>query len=151
WNDPRVPIPAEGGLVHALVAAQAAATPDAVAVVSGTAGDIRLTHGELAARTRRLARYLRRLGAGPEAGVGLAAARGPEMGVAPLGTPEPGAASLPLDPALPAERLGLMLAAAQPQGGLAVATAARLAAPLADPARTVVCLDRDAAALAAES
>jgi len=94
-------------LAHELFAAQAAAHPGALAVTQGEAG---LTYAELAAAANRLARRLRRLGAGPESLVGLLVERGPEMVVAVLAVLEAGAAYVPLDAAHPAERLAMVAA-----------------------------------------
>ena len=89
-----------------------------------------VSYGELAARAARLARYLRRAGAGPEQVVGLCLDRGPEMITAIVGAWLAGAAYLPLDPAYPAARLGYMLAASRAalvvcRGGLPAGLAAR--------------------------
>ncbi|HZD37288.1 MAG TPA: amino acid adenylation domain-containing protein [Actinomycetes bacterium] len=92
--------------VRELVAAQSRRTPDATAVVCG---DRRLTYAELGARAARLARHLRRAGAGPGALVGVRVGRVPELLVALLGVLEAGAAYLPLDPDLPEERLEFIL------------------------------------------
>ncbi len=106
WNRPSLDHSADG-LVHQLIAAQAARTPEAPAVVF--AGD-RLTYRELVESSRRFARRLRRLGVGPESLVAIAAERSLSMVVGLLGILEAGAAYVPLDPALPAERLAFMLA-----------------------------------------
>ncbi|HEV3468925.1 MAG TPA: amino acid adenylation domain-containing protein [Pyrinomonadaceae bacterium] len=97
-------------LAHELFEAQAARTPSAAAVVCG--GE-RLTYAELNRRANRLARYLRRQGAGPEVIVGVCMERSVGMLVALLGILKAGAAYLPLDPSYPEERLSFMLADAR--------------------------------------
>ncbi|HEV7518430.1 MAG TPA: condensation domain-containing protein, partial [Thermoanaerobaculia bacterium] len=134
WSDPRLDYPAEG-LLHELVAAQVERRPDHV-VVAGEWGG--LTYGELAARAARLARHLRRRGAGPERRVGLAAERSPEMVIALLAILQSGAAYLPLDPTLPTDRLAYMLADA---GARLVLATADLA-PLLPTGPEIVLLDR---------
>ncbi|MEA2692171.1 MAG: hypothetical protein QOJ16_1558, partial [Acidobacteriota bacterium] len=106
WNEPRVDYP-DHGLLPGLLAAVAARRPDAVALCF--AGE-QVSHGELAARAGGIARHLRALGLAPESRVGIAVERSPAMVAALLGVWEAGGAYLPLDPALPAERLSYMLA-----------------------------------------
>ncbi|MFI8245408.1 amino acid adenylation domain-containing protein, partial [Kitasatospora sp. NPDC085930] len=98
------------GCLHELFAAQAARTPDAVAL---TSGDQSLTYAELDERANRIAHHLVALGAGPERVVGLSLERGPDLVPALLGILKSGAAYLPLDPANPADRLAYMLADAK--------------------------------------
>ncbi|HEX3957856.1 MAG TPA: AMP-binding protein, partial [Trebonia sp.] len=86
-------------LVPERFAAQAARTPDAVAV---QCGDACVSYGELLGRAGRLAGFLRAAGAGPESVVGLCLGRGAEMVAAIVGTWLAGAAYLPLDPEYPA-------------------------------------------------
>ena len=105
WNATAAPLPAEGTL-HALFAAQAARTPQAIAVVQGAN---RLTYAELDAQAERLAARLRAQGCGPGRMVGLFLERTPRMLVALLGALKAGAAYVPLDPSYPAERIGFML------------------------------------------
>ncbi|SED56272.1 AMP-binding enzyme [Streptomyces melanosporofaciens] len=93
-------------VLPALFEAQAARTPDAVAVL-GDGG--RLTYRELNERANRLARRLIASGAGPERFVALALPRTPELVVAVLAVLKSGAAYLPVDPAYPAERIAFML------------------------------------------
>ncbi|WP_261991503.1 non-ribosomal peptide synthetase [Streptomyces sp. OR43] len=105
WNDTAADLPSTGGL-HELIAAQAAATPDVVAVL---AGEQSLTYGALMARANRLAHRLRLAGAGPESVVALCLDRSADMAVASLAAWQAGAAYLPLDPAYPLERRRFMM------------------------------------------
>ncbi|MBV9772508.1 MAG: amino acid adenylation domain-containing protein, partial [Gemmatimonadetes bacterium] len=104
WNDTAAAHPP--ATLHGLVAAQAARTPDRVAVVF--AGES-LTYGELDRRADRLARHLRARGVRPEVRVGVCLERSAELLVALLGILRAGGAYVPLDPAYPAERLAYML------------------------------------------
>src|SRR5258708_39617659 len=85
--------------VPQLVAVQAAAKPDAVAVV---AGDRQLTYRELDSRSNQLARHLRSLGVGPDDVVALCLNRSIASVVGAMGILKAGGAYLPLDPAYPA-------------------------------------------------
>ncbi|MDO0915183.1 amino acid adenylation domain-containing protein [Streptomyces sp. DT2A-34] len=120
-----------------LWSAQAAATPDADAVLDrGT----RLTYRELDARAERLAGRLTALGAGPERVVGIALPRTAELVVAVLAVLKSGAAYLPLDPAYPAGRLAYIVADARPVVVLATAKTAGVlpeGTPLLDPGSEV--------------
>ena len=108
WNQPvRDPETTLSGLF----AAQAARTPDAVAV---TCGDVRLTYAGLDAASSQLARLLISQGAGPESLVGVVMSRSAGLITALLAVVKSGAAYLPVDPAYPAERVGFMLADAGP-------------------------------------
>ena len=134
WNDTAHPVPS--ATVPQLFEAQAARTPDAVAVVFE---DERLTYGELNARANQLAHHLRSCGIGPETVVGLCVERSLEMMVGLLGILKAGGAYLPLDPTYPQERLAFMLADA---GATLLLTQANLADALPHAAQ-VFCLDRD--------
>ncbi|MFD8628019.1 amino acid adenylation domain-containing protein [Streptomyces hygroscopicus] len=81
---------------------QAAATPDAVAVVAGAH---RATYADVDRRATVLAAELQARGIGPENLVGVCLGRSVEMVVALLGILKSGAAYLPLDPGYPADRL----------------------------------------------
>ncbi|MFF7566720.1 amino acid adenylation domain-containing protein, partial [Streptomyces pseudovenezuelae] len=105
WNDTARPLPSVGG-VHELIAARAAESPQATAVVCG---EDSLTYGQLMARANQLAHHLRALGVGAESIVGLCLPRGVDMVVAVLGVWQAGGAYLPLDPEYPADRLRFML------------------------------------------
>jgi len=89
-----------------LVARQAAANPQAVAVESSSE---RLTYAELDRRANQLAHYLRAIGLGEEDVVGLHLERSPASIIGALAVLKAGAAYLPLDPSLPVERLRYML------------------------------------------
>ncbi|MFI7545005.1 amino acid adenylation domain-containing protein, partial [Actinoplanes sp. NPDC049599] len=104
-------VPSDGLTVDRLVARQAAATPDALAVIGG---DTRLTYRELDQRASRLAASLRAHGAHPETLVAVALPRSADLAVALLGVLASGAGFLPIDPAHPAERINAVLADARP-------------------------------------
>ncbi len=104
WNDTAQALPVL--CLHDLVSAQAAQTPDAVAVAGQ---DGRITYGELDRKARRVGARLRKLGIGPDVTVGLFAERTVEMIVGLLGILHAGGAWVPLDPDSPAERLGWMI------------------------------------------
>jgi amino acid adenylation domain-containing protein len=105
WNPTVAEHPADR-CIHALVAAQAKRTPDAVAVTSGS---VVLTYAELERRSDAIVRALRARGVRPEVPVGLCMERSAEMVAAVLGILKAGGAFVPLDPAYPAERLAFML------------------------------------------
>ena len=126
----------------ALFAAQAAATPDAVAAVCE--GNT-LSYRELDARANRLAHHLRALGVGPEVVVGLCVERSLEMLIGLIAILKAGGAYLPLDPGYPRERLAFMLSDA---GAPVLLTQQALRAALPAHAARVVLLDADAEAIA---
>ncbi|MBV1855877.1 non-ribosomal peptide synthetase [Catellatospora tritici] len=86
---------------HQLFEAQAARTPDAIAVRAEGAC---LSYRELNSRANQLAHLLRELGVGPEATVGLCADRNVRLMVAVLGILKAGGAYVPVDPNDPVER-----------------------------------------------
>ncbi|WP_281286974.1 non-ribosomal peptide synthetase [Nonomuraea turkmeniaca] len=94
------------GTLHALIEAQAAATPDAPAVLFG---DVTLTYAELNGRANRLARWLRHIGVERGRPVAVCAERSPELVVALLAVLKAGGAYVPLDPDYPRDRLEFML------------------------------------------
>ncbi|WP_163869378.1 MupA/Atu3671 family FMN-dependent luciferase-like monooxygenase [Myxococcus eversor] len=107
WNELTPSAPEDAAAcIHAQFRAQAAKTPDAVAVVGD---DAALTYAELDARSNALAWHLRTLGVGPEVRVGLCLERSAAMVVAMMGVLKAGGAYVPLDPDYPRERLAYML------------------------------------------
>jgi amino acid adenylation domain-containing protein len=105
WNETQRRYPATEG-IPALFEAQAARTPEAIAVIEG---ECALTYAELNARANRLAHRLRRQGVGLETAVGICLTPGLDAIVGLLGILKAGGAYLPLDPGYPRERLAFML------------------------------------------
>ena len=116
--------------------------PDAIAVVFD---GVQLSYGELNARANQLAHYLRDQGVGPDVPVGVCVERSLEMVVGLLGIIKAGGAYVPLDPAYPADRLAFMV---EDTDVRVLVTQGHVSAPAA---RSVVCLDRDWAAIARHS
>src|SRR3954470_2396234 len=109
WNDTASAFPRRA--LHKLFEEQAAARPDAAAVVwDGGA----LTYGELDRQAGRIARRLRPLGVGPEMRVALYLERSAEVAAAVPGALKAGGAYLPIDLSYPRERLELLLEDAAP-------------------------------------
>ena len=144
WNDTRQNYPQEA-CIPQLVALQATATPDAVAL---RAGDQVLTYRELSRRANRLALYLQTLGMGPNVLVGICVERSLDMVVGLLGILTAGAAYVPLDPGYPSERLTFMLEDAQTP---VLVTQQHLAPRFAGQQFQIICLDADEALLAKQS
>lgn len=144
WNATQQKYPRDA-CIPQLVAMQAAATPDAVALV---AGDQILSYRELNQRANQLAYYLQALGVRPNVLVGLCVERSFDMVVGLLGILKAGGAYVPLDPTYPPERLTFMLRDAQTP---VLITQQSLAMRLPTQEAQVVCLDGDAAVLAQQS
>ncbi len=87
--------------------AQARRNPDAPAVITSTGA---LSYGELHQRAAVAAAWLRSTGVGRDELVGLVMTRGPEQYVGIMATVMAGAAYLPIDAKLPAERQDALLA-----------------------------------------
>jgi amino acid adenylation domain-containing protein/non-ribosomal peptide synthase protein (TIGR01720 family) len=92
-------------LVHALFEKQAARTPEQTAVLGA---GVELTYRELNVEANRLARTLCDKGAAGRV-IAVMAEPSPDMAVALLAVLKAGAAYLPIDPALPADRIRYML------------------------------------------
>ncbi|HVT06084.1 MAG TPA: amino acid adenylation domain-containing protein, partial [Polyangia bacterium] len=140
WNDTAADYPADA-CIHQLFEAQAARTPDAVALESEGA---QVTYAELDARAEHVARRLRGLGVGPDARVAVCAQRSVEMIVALLAAMKAGGAYVPLDPTYPTRRLAEMLADSGPVAALTHGPArAALEAALAELPAGVPVIDLD--------
>ncbi len=104
WNRTETERPRQS--LAELFFAQALATPDAVAVVSG---DRETRYADLADRVRRLAGLLRSRGVGPEKAVGVALHRGTDLVATVLAVLTAGGVYVPLAPEHPAERLAHLI------------------------------------------
>ncbi|HEX9671161.1 MAG TPA: AMP-binding protein, partial [Thermoanaerobaculia bacterium] len=138
----------EEGLLHGLVAAQAARTPERRALIWAPEEGprVELTYAALMARAERLARRLAALGVGPEVRVGVALARTADLPVALLAILAAGGAYVPLDPSYPAARLALMIDDARAgQDGFVLLTQSHLRERLAEMAlaagAALLCVD----------
>lgn len=136
WNDTRAEYPT-AACFHHLVEQQVKKTPDALAL---SFEEQRLSYGELNTRANQLAHYLRSLGVGPEACVGICLERSPELVIARLAVLKAGGAYVSLDPEYPAARLSFMLEDAR---ALVLLTQQRLVEHLPALSARVVCLDTD--------
>ncbi|MGA1988868.1 MAG: cytochrome P450, partial [Candidatus Sulfotelmatobacter sp.] len=144
WNRTETSYPREL-CMHELVEAQAARTPNAVAVENSGES---LTYRDLNDRANQLAHFLAKRGIGPESKVGICLRRSLELPVALLAVLKAGAACVPLDPAYPKERLTYMLEDSQTP---LVLTQAGLLAEVTDFEAEVVNLDADWKLFAGES
>lgn len=93
---------APGSSIQGWVSAQAARTPDSVAVVASGRS---LTYQELEHRANAIANVLRQRGVGVGSLVGICLGRSVDMLPAMLGVLKAGAGYVPLDPGFPADRL----------------------------------------------
>jgi amino acid adenylation domain-containing protein len=130
-----------GLCLHQLVEAQAARTPERIAVV---AGPETLTYRDLDERSNRLARHLRAHGVGPEVLVGVCMPRRTDLVIALLAVLKAGGAYVPLDAGYPPQRLDFILNDAR--AGLLLTTA-DLRGRFGNGSSRIVCLDREQAAL----
>jgi amino acid adenylation domain-containing protein/thioester reductase-like protein len=105
WNNTATAYP-QDQTITSLFEAQAARTPDNIAVVFENAS---LTYAELNVRANQLAHTLIERGVQADTLVGICAERSLDMIVGMLGILKAGGAYVPLDPAYPAERLTFML------------------------------------------
>jgi amino acid adenylation domain-containing protein len=143
FNDTVTDIPFNPQALHQLFEAQAARTPDQMALMHV---GVPLSYAELNQQANRLAHHLRELGVGPDVLVGICMARTADLIVSMLGVLKAGGAYVPLDPAYPRERIATMLIDAQPSV-LLTRQCLREGLPVVA-GTTVFCLDAEAALLA---
>ena len=143
WNDTAF-THATDGCIHEVFEAQAASTPEAIAL-SFEASD--LTYRELDERANRLAGSLRKRGVRPGALVGVCLDRALEMVVALYGVLKAGGAYVPLDPEYPRDRLAFMLEDSKP---VVILTQSHLAGVLPEHDAAVLRLDSDWSSIASE-
>ncbi|MFE7184588.1 non-ribosomal peptide synthetase [Streptomyces erythrochromogenes] len=105
WNVTAAPLPA--GSLHELFEAQAARTPDTVALAhdGGT-----VSYAELDTRANRLAHHLTACGVRPESPVALLMERSVDLVVATLAVLKAGGCYVPMHASLPPERMAALLA-----------------------------------------
>jgi amino acid adenylation domain-containing protein len=127
-----------------LVATQAAATPERVAVQASQGA---LTYVELEAQANRLAHRLRGVGVARGDLVAVCLPRSEQLLVALLGVLKAGAAYVPVDPSFPAARQAFMLEDAQAR---VVVSSSTVRAAQAHADGEVILLDDAAAEIAAE-
>ncbi|MCX7571135.1 condensation domain-containing protein, partial [Tumebacillus sp. DT12] len=136
WNDTRADYP-QDAVLHELFEAQAARTPDAVAVSDDRAT---VTFRELNARSNQLARVLRERGVGADVAVGVLMERSVEMVVSLLGILKAGGAYVPLDPSYPVDRLTYV---AEDTAFPVLLTQERLRGLLTGHTAEMICLDSE--------
>jgi amino acid adenylation domain-containing protein len=136
---------ASGPGIEQLIEEQAAARPDALALVCE---EHQLTYGELSKRTSQLARYLRQRGVGPEVLVGVCLERSLDQAIALVGILKAGGAYVPLDPEAPQERIRYVIQDAQMP---LVVTQQQLEGTVRGTSAEAVSLDRDRGAIARQS
>jgi amino acid adenylation domain-containing protein/FkbM family methyltransferase/non-ribosomal peptide synthase protein (TIGR01720 family) len=93
--------------IHETFEAHALRDPEAIAIQQS---DRRVSYGDLNVYANRLARWMRRLGLGPDVLVGIHLERSPELVAAILAVWKAGAAYVYLDPQHPTHRLASVLA-----------------------------------------
>jgi amino acid adenylation domain-containing protein len=134
WNDTRREFP-EARSLHGLVEAQAARTPDRIAVVAPGA---ELTYRQVNAAANRIAAKLRERGVGAGRFVPILMETSAELLIAELAVMKAGAAFAPLDPAWPKRRLGALL---KRLGTHVVLVAQSDAAAFSEPGREMLIVD----------
>jgi amino acid adenylation domain-containing protein len=146
WHGVAAAYPPDIVCMHQMFEAQAARTPDAVAVHFDHQ---QFSYRELNERANQVAHYLQSRGVGPDVRVGLFMDRSLEILVAMLGILKAGGAYVPIDPIYPPQRVRFMLEDVQ---AALIITEPSLAETLPTmPNLPVVCLQDEAGAIAAFS
>jgi amino acid adenylation domain-containing protein len=141
WNATKSPYRRE--CLHELFAAQAARSPEAVAVQAESG---QMTYGELERRSNQLAHELIAAGVAPGGLVGMCLERSLELPVAMLAVLKAGAAYVPIDPSYPPERQELMLV---DTGASVLLTEARFVGVASIEGMALVCVDANRERIAA--
>jgi amino acid adenylation domain-containing protein len=143
WNQTRTNYPRQA-CIHQLFEEQAAARPDATAVVFGKA---HLTYAQLNQQANQLARLLHRRGVAPRRPVGLCLERSLDLMVGLLAILKSGGIYLPLDPQNPRPRQQQLL---QDSGVSTVITTSAFAGRI-PPGPQFILLDQESETLSKES
>lgn len=136
WNQTQQDFPA-GVCLHHFFERQAERRPEAIALALGSET---LSYGELENRANQVAHYLRKRSLVADSVVGVCVERSFEMAVALLGVLKAGGAYLPIDPAMPVQRIGWILRDA---GARVVLTQQRFLDKLKEAGVAAVALDAD--------
>jgi len=145
WNDTHYDDGASEKCLHELFQEQVESTPSAIAVCFESDSLIYL---ELNRRANQLAHHLRALSLGPDSCVGICVEPSIEMVVGMLGIMKAGCAYIPLEPALPPERIRAILEDGQAR---VLITQEKLRSKLSGPGRVLIYLDSDWETIAQES
>src|SRR5262249_52293053 len=135
WNETVADYPKDK-CMHQLFEQRVQENPDAIALVHGAE---QLTYGKLNRRANRIAHFLRTLGVGPNALIGICMHRRSEMIVGLLGALKAGGAYVPLDPTYPRARLAAMVQRVELR---VVLTTSDLVGSLPECRSQIVCLDQ---------
>ncbi|MCA9212304.1 MAG: amino acid adenylation domain-containing protein [Planctomycetales bacterium] len=141
WNATETNYP-RSKAAHQLFETQVEATPNAVAVVWGKT---EFTYRQINERANQVARHLQSVGVTRQQLVGIHLERSEQMVVGVLAILKAGAAYVPLDPMFPAERLAMMAEDAELS---VIVTQESLAATNIAAGADLICVDRDAKAIA---
>ncbi len=143
WNATQAAYP-HGECIHDLFEAQAARTPEAIALIDGIR---QVSYHELNERATQVAHHLQHLGVGPDTLVGVCMHRNPDMLISLLAILKAGGAYVPLDPNYPQERLSFQVLDAHIT---VLLTQAALRDLILVPGIEVLCLDTDWERIASE-